>query len=487
MGTDETEFYERTAQMLETKEPILDGKSHEGNQFFGPFMFYLFTIPLSITKDYRGLSMFYGILGVLGIALLYVWTRRYFSRTVAVIASALLATSPWHNVYSRIPYNVAPISLLVTIFMMSLMSCCLKENKKWSFIGMVVSLSLMLQVHLSAFAFIPLFLIAWFTNWKKVKTSSVTVAVLLSLILFSPFIYYNVRNDFVGIKEILFLPQQSPANTFLTNSIEAIGIPALLATNHLGAYFLGSLNLFPKSIDLWFLVMTGITLLLLGAGIGWVLYSLTKNKEREEKMRYGIPLMWLLLPIALLILRNKNIGPHFYYILFPVQFMFIGIGIEKSMSFLKKIQKKSLAVFLCIVVILLVISNAFYFMTFAKKVNDAGSTDGTYGITYKNKEEVIKEVQQNTQDDNLALVFYKKRDSGFSIILKNKGITATYEIAESIEDLSTKRGYLIFDMTSRYGIKGIRGITKEELSYFNDLQSSNNTKRIKAMNVLKLE
>ncbi len=487
MGTDETEFYERTTQMLETKEPILDGKSHEGNQFFGPFMFYLFAIPLSITDDYRSLSIFYGILGVVEVGLVYAWARRYFSRTVAVIASMLLATSPWHNVYSRIPYNLAPISLLAVIFVMSLMSCCLEENKKWPFIGMVVSLSLMLQVHLSAFAFIPLFLIAWVMNWKKIKVSYIITAAVLSLVLFSPFIYYNLKNDFIGVKEILVLPQQSPANSFLTNSIEAVGIPALFATNHLGTYFLGNLNLFSKHLDAVFLTLAGIALILLGAGIGCVAYSAVRGKERGEKTKYWITLLWLVLPVILLIIRNKNIGPHFYYILFPVQFIFMAVGIEKGVDFFKRIQKRGVVVFLCVLVVLLVLSNAFYFVTFAKKVSEAGSTDGTYGVTYKNKEEVINEIQQDAQSDQLTLVFYKKRDSGFSIILKDKELFPTYEIAEDIEDLLTKKGYFIFDMTSRYGIKGIAGITKEELSYFSNLQSNNNTKRVRAMNILKLE
>ena len=487
MGTDETEFYERTMQSQETKDSILDGKSYEGNQFFGPFMFYLFAIPLSITDDYRSLSVLYGILGVVEVGLVYVWARRYFSRTVAVIASMLLATSPWHNVYSRIPYNLAPISLLAIIFVMSLMSCCFEEDKKWPFIGMVISLSLMLQVHLSAFAFIPLLLIAWAVNWKKIKVSYIVTAAVLSLVFFSPFIYYNLTNDFIGIKEVLFLPQQHPENNFVTNSIEAIGIPALLATNHLGAYFLGSLDLFPKSLDLVFLAMAGITLLFLGAGIGYAAHSLRKEQENKERVKYLILLGWLVIPIALLILRNRNISPHFYYMLFPLQFVFMGLSIEKGMDFFKRIQKKGFAVFLCMVMILLVLSNAFYFVTFAKKVSEAGSTDGTYGVTYKNKEEVINEIQQDAQSDQLTLVFYKKRDSGFSIILKDKDILPTYEIAKDIQDLSTKKGYLIVDMTSRYGIKGIAGITEEELSYFNDLQSNNNTKRVRAMNILKLE
>lgn len=66
-----------------------------------PFMVYLMTIPLVVSRDPRVATGFVALLNLGAVAGCYVLTRRYFGRTAALVAALLFGVSPWAVFFSR--------------------------------------------------------------------------------------------------------------------------------------------------------------------------------------------------------------------------------------------------------------------------------------------------------------------------------------------------------------------------------------------------
>ncbi|MEM4662526.1 MAG: glycosyltransferase family 39 protein [Candidatus Diapherotrites archaeon] len=126
----------------------------------------------------RLVSAIYGTLAVIATFLL---VRKMFGEKEGLIASLLLAFSPWHLLFSRVAFEAITMP---TLFLFGLFFL-LKANEKKLFVLLsAVCFALAIYSYKIAYAFVPFFLLGFFTIYRKKFSLEKVVMFVLFLSLF---------------------------------------------------------------------------------------------------------------------------------------------------------------------------------------------------------------------------------------------------------------------------------------------------------------
>jgi hypothetical protein len=101
--------------------------------------------------------LFPALIGMISIPILYFPIKRLFGASVAILASGLLAVSPWHLYWSQ---NARFYSLLLLFYTLALfyLAIGIEEDRPWYFLLSVIFLGLAARERLVALFFIPVIL-----------------------------------------------------------------------------------------------------------------------------------------------------------------------------------------------------------------------------------------------------------------------------------------------------------------------------------------
>lgn len=131
-----------------------------------PFILLFGLTPMSV----RAVSL---IMGLLGMVVFYLISRRLFtSRTAGIAAMFFIAINPWHIMMSRwgLESNLFPTLILLSVYML------LKafQNPKWSY-GCTILLALSLYAYGTSYFFVPIFalgtgILLFYTRALKLQT-----------------------------------------------------------------------------------------------------------------------------------------------------------------------------------------------------------------------------------------------------------------------------------------------------------------------------
>ena len=198
-------YWEEAAIGYDAYSILKTGKDYHGNAFpliafpsFGdykPSLYFYATVP-SIAifglNDFaiRFPSAFSGVLTVL---LVYLISKELFKSKskIPLLASFLLAISPWHLQFSRAGFEVNLATFLLTLGIYFLIKSL--KNNFYFFLGAVV-LGLSLYAYHGLRIIAPIFaLIFTLTNWSKINFKWKIVSVIVALIISWP-ILGNINN-----------------------------------------------------------------------------------------------------------------------------------------------------------------------------------------------------------------------------------------------------------------------------------------------------
>ena len=394
----------------------------------GPLIYYLLLIPLIFTKNVFWISFFIAILNILGLILFAKLTKEFFNDKISLIATALLALNPWAIHYSTYVWNPNFIMPFMILFIYSLMKITIKNKPKY-FITLLVSLVSLIQFHLSALFITPLIFLT-FKNFNKLKVKYFLIGIIFSLVLISPYIYHNIKNDFNPIKTTLIYGTAQTSSNFNRNLVESFGIPAMLSTNYFGEYMFGTEKIFNGYLDRLFFIP--IIILLFCLVLGTIITI--KNLKSKKIMPYLILVTWILFPVIAFVIRNKNISPHYLLIVLPAIIIIQSIGLINSK---KEILLKYFVITTLIILIIFNVLTAVY-------LYKNGGTNGAFGITYKNKLDVINII---LKEDNPNIIFYKGQKDEIIYLLESKKIKYFKRTINSFEELEEfdKGAWIIID------------------------------------------
>jgi 4-amino-4-deoxy-L-arabinose transferase-like glycosyltransferase len=305
-----------------------------------PVSVYVVAIPYLFTDNPLIATLFIAALNVIGVGLLWFIAHRYFSPTVALIASLTYAVSPWAVLYSRKIWAqdfVVPFLLLAIV--LGLLGFI--ERKRWAAVLCLPVLLFAVQIHFAAWALLPLYGFFILTRqphqvergrendgayadkpMQGRQQRMVWIAtIVLSLLVLAPFaigIAQTLSQDPTRISDAM---NRSEARSGLGLSLDALRYTTYLATG-LGvetwvapnqqADLLARVPVLPT---LWLII--GVLALVGLIGAWW----------RYRPLALLLT-AWALLPLIVFTPTWTNVYPHYFIGAIPALALLSAIGLE---------------------------------------------------------------------------------------------------------------------------------------------------------------
>ncbi|MDD5290342.1 MAG: glycosyltransferase family 39 protein [Patescibacteria group bacterium] len=345
------------------------------NPFFFP---YLLVPPLLISPDPLFLTGFIALINVFAVLLLFFFVKKFFNETAALISAALLAVNPWAIIFSRTIWQQNVLIFFTILFFGFLFNFAF-DNKKTHLIWAFLFLGIVSQLHQLGIILGLILLVCLIIFRKNVIFKNLLIGFLLCLLLYLPFIAFEIKNDWFSFENIIPY-SQSPAQlhtTALIYPFQMIGTGGLnytFGTNYQN--FLNTTLNWPI-VNAFFIIIFVVGLVFLA----W---------QRQPK--YLILLAWFfLLPLAL-ILSKTPIYPHYFIIGIPVGFIIIGILFSKLIT-------NNWKYFFLAFLVFLVLYQAIISFSYLKFPTNRQCVLGNHSQPYIYKLENIKKILATDEKD----------------------------------------------------------------------------------------
>ncbi len=439
----ETISYFDTARSIGSGNIVLYG--YHISETLGPSIYYIYYILSLISSNYLMHVYFVALLNVLAVVISFFFVKKFLNTKIAVFSSLLYATSIWHLFYSRFVWNPNYIPFLAVLFFYGMFSSVVNKEHKFILLSFA-SFGLMLHFHLSALLLAPLFLFYIKFLREKIFWKYFSVGILLFIITLLPMIIYSLSIGENLITRSISYGFVQEKSSFISNVFEAVVLPFILTTPFSSNYFSSTENLYHPIINIFIYLAVFIIFIFL-------IFGLIKMFRKIKDPKYQLLISSLLIVILLYILRNKSLSPHYFLILYPINFIITGLGIDELLRY----KFKKVLYYSFIFVILL---NVIIFSLTLIYLYKNGGTDGAYGILYKTKLDAALFVKYTNEKN---IIFYKHTNLGFPEIFKNLNYDVNIIYVDNYEDLIKLNGIVILDKYSHIGRKDI---TKQEKEFF---------------------
>lgn len=151
-----------------------------------PMTVYFLVLPYLISDNPLFVVLFIAVWNVLGVALLWGITHRYFGRWVALAAGLAYAINPFAVLYSRAIWAQdyhTPIILLAILF--GLLGFA--ERKKWAQALCLPVLLIGVQIHFAAWTLVPFYGCFLWLGRKNISWRALGVSAILTVLVMLPF------------------------------------------------------------------------------------------------------------------------------------------------------------------------------------------------------------------------------------------------------------------------------------------------------------
>ena len=167
-----------------------------------PGVIYLFMLPAALSSNPVWAAVMVGAFSVIAVALTYIFTRRYYGRVAAIVAALLYAITFRQLIYTRFIWQPNLMAPFVVLLMFVLFLGGVKRRKGWLFAALLL-MGILYQTHeITLLLAIPL-LVALVLAWRTVRWRDLVLAVVSLLILFSPFLLWEVMHKFQDVLALL--------------------------------------------------------------------------------------------------------------------------------------------------------------------------------------------------------------------------------------------------------------------------------------------
>lgn len=292
-----------------------------------PVSVYVLALPYLLTDNPLIATLFIAGLNVIGVGLLWGIAHRYFSPTVALVASLTYALNPWAVLYSRKIWAqdfVTPFLLLA--IMLGLLGFV--ERKRWAQALCLPVFLFALQIHFAAWALLPLYFVLLWMGWRgrnEQRTASplpmIGLSVILAGLVMLPFavgLVQTFQQDSTRISDAL---NRSETSTGFGFSLDALRYTAYLATG-LGIETWVAPNQQPDLLarvpvlsTLWLII--GVLALVGLAALWW----------RDRLLALFVS-AWALLPLLVFTPTWTTVYPHYFIGAIPAYALLAGLGLE---------------------------------------------------------------------------------------------------------------------------------------------------------------
>ncbi|MFN8596947.1 MAG: glycosyltransferase family 39 protein [Anaerolineae bacterium] len=289
-----------------------------------PLAAWLLAIPYAVSNSPIVATGFIAALNVLAVLACYGLARKAFkSDGAALIATLLFAVSPWAVIHARKVWAQDLLPPFIVLWGWFGYRAFI-EGRRWSLIGHGLMLVAAIQLHYSALYLIPVSVVWFIAFVKRVNWPVVIVTLLLGAAAFAPFLIADGARGWPSVTRLLAMTQQPVTVDDSTPHLAWITTIGQEIHSLAGPQEFENYRAQIMSAD-GLLVLEGVFVF-----IGWllalsdVIRSLIK---RAWSIRGALGLWltaWLMLPIVTQIGHRTPVYPHYFIILYPVQFLLIG-------------------------------------------------------------------------------------------------------------------------------------------------------------------
>lgn len=328
-------------RMIETRVPVLLGpQTSTGEMYLGPLYYYLITPALYLARmDPVGPAVLIALSGVLTTYLLFVLGTKWFSRRAGYLAAVLFAFLPYSVSVTRASWNPHLVPLITTLMLLtfSRLTTGKPHLRDWAIYGALFGT--MVQLHYMALIFCGI--LSLLLLWSRRRdlfllTRGVVWAVLAAAAILSPFILFELRNDWVNTKAVLKFvePAEGQAIRYRLPAWLWWGKVSSTSYRLVGKTLIGSEDLAARSTQVavsTYFVLFGLALIL---------------AYRRRQWNYLYVSMVFMAALAVLGIYQENI--HLHYLEFSLPLIFLTLAGMFSLS-RARIYHAAVAIFLLLI------------------------------------------------------------------------------------------------------------------------------------------
>ena len=336
---DEARVANLAAEMVDTGRIPARGMGSSTGVDNPPVAVYLFALPALVSRDPWVLSAWVGLLNVAAVWGCYRLGRKQWGAATGLLAAAFFAASPWAVFYARKVWAQDLLPPFV-VLLISLLYAWVVERRRWALCGALVTLSVLTQIHFAALALIPVVAVAVVaavvgTVARRVharkaarKGASIWlplgVGVALAALLYAPYLIADAREGWRNVRALV-QAGGAPAETqwqALRYALLNVGgreIHALAGPERYREFLAGilDLNYWPDRVQE-------------AAVVGSALYlgvcCVRRRKEPRVLARYGLLLLWLVLPALFFLRSSTPVCPHYLIPVYPAPYLAMAIA-----------------------------------------------------------------------------------------------------------------------------------------------------------------
>lgn len=359
-----------------------------------PFFIYLL-IPLTlISADPKVLSFLIALVNVLSIGFLFLIIKKYYNKILAIITSLLIAFSPWAIILSRKIWPPDMVLPFVVLCIYSLHKIIVDKRTRFLII-LTTALTLLPQLDMAYIFFSSFLIIFLILANNNISKKYIIIGFAIGLIPFLPYLIYELLNKCPDC----FLVFNLNKKLAVTRSFEIFIRPLQIASQGNFRYIFGDdISIFANTFPLIYKLKTIFyaEYILIPLGLLWF----WKDYKKFRFLVYAV-IVTPLVYFAFHILPSM----HYFAILIPFIFMFLGFSIYKLLS-INRLSRYISYVLLFSLIIVSIIYNFSFFSLIKSKESLSGDYGTILGKTYPETKEQFSSYKNDKNFQEILISSY---------------------------------------------------------------------------------
>ena len=313
-----------------------------------PLSIYLLLPFAAFTANPMPVVISVALWNVLGVALCYIFTLRYFGRRVASLSALLFASCGAAINYSRFIWQQNYLPPLLILWALTLYFGAVEGRRRW-FAANVTLLALATLLHPTAALLAPVTLVAAFLAPRFPRWWAWVVSAVIGLALVAPTLVWEALSGFSDLRAArAYATGQSHINPAVFYYLyQAIGSPSgsfpgsalpFLALNVLATilFAIGWIVLTARILRPARALPWRREQGMVAAARAW-LVALYRGLRASDSWKINL-LLWLSvsLPVALMIRHSAGLFAHYLMVLYPTAFIVSAVGAVSSITWLAR-------------------------------------------------------------------------------------------------------------------------------------------------------
>ncbi|MCP4356528.1 MAG: hypothetical protein GY796_00725 [Chloroflexi bacterium] len=315
-----------------------------------PLILYSMALPLFVDKTVLAPLFWHGLLGVLAVAALFLYTNRLFGQTVGLLAAFLLAVNPWAIYAERVLAAASLTPLLATCLLGTVLLYFIRRSRlqfvlAFFWLGMLTQSQFSLPLLLSAMLLALIMIASSIYNGRRQRQTwphiifPIVIGLLLVWLPYRPYLTYEKATRYANVNLLiasLLDTSARPSYSLLSR------IGQLLDASHLSQQY----DVWQAHVSATFMGQVSSWLLALSWGYAWArpLWVFRQRQQWQTKEKTLLSLsLWITVPILLTLFQPAALPMTQLLFLLPAVCMVVAVfGVDTAAAISHRMPRPAL-------------------------------------------------------------------------------------------------------------------------------------------------